>query len=384
MKSRLTDVLVRNLPPPDKGQQIVFDTSLPSFGVRVSQGGTKSWIVVQSSPKRFVTIGRFPALPLARARHAARLLIAEKVLGRLQPRRISFDTAKSEFLDDAARRNKPRTVADYTRLLRHFRFGATTLADIEKRDIVARLKLPPSEAAHALAAATTFFRWCVRHDYLERSPCEGLQPPHKHIPRERVLSDDELGAVFRHAMSQPFPRGPLVRLLILTGLRRSNCATLRWEYFDEHTKLVTLPAAVTKNSRRHVMPFGNMVSDVLAGLPRTGDFLFPAAREHVGGRPSTTFNSWSKAKAAFDDDLQGVAPYTIHDLRRTFASGLQRLGVRLETIEQLLGHVSGSRAGVIGIYQRYNFLPEQRDAIYLWEAKLDGLLTDGGGGKRLD
>jgi integrase len=376
MKSHLTDASVRNLRVPDKGQRMVFDTRLPSFAVRVSQGGTKSWILVQSSPKRFITIGRFPAISLAQARQAAKRLMAEKMLGRLHPRRFGFDAAMTEFLADIARRNKPRTVADYTRLLKHLSFGKTPLADLGKRDVVKRLEaLPPSEAAHTLATAKTFFTWCVRHDHLDRSPCEGLQPIQRYAARERVLSDLELAAVFKQAMEYQSPFGHIVQLLILTGARRSNVAALRWEYVDEGAAFITLPAAITKNGKQHIIPFGDMVRAILAELPRAGDYLFPASRDHVAGKPTAAFNSWSKAKASFDKTLVKVAPYRLHDLRRTFASSMQRLGVRLETIEQLLGHISGSRAGVIGVYQRYDFLPEQRQAIDLWEAKLQRLLA---------
>ena len=206
---------------------MVFDTALPSFGFRVSQGGTKTWVPVQSNPKRFITIGRFPSISLSKARDAAKKLIAEKTLARLQPKRISFNTAKDDFLQDAKKRNRPRTVADYTRLLKHFPFGSASLADITKRDIVKRLNLPPSEASHALVAAKVFFSWCIRHDYLERSPCEGLRAPQGHASRERVLSDEELAAVLSQAILEPYPWGPIVRLLILTGLRRTNVAQLR-------------------------------------------------------------------------------------------------------------------------------------------------------------
>ena len=237
------------------------------------------------------------------------------------------------------------------------------------------MNLPPSEASHALVAAKVFFSWCVRHDYLDRSPCEGLRAPQSQASREQVLSDEELKSVLSQAVLEPYPWGPVLRLLVLTGLRRTNVAQLRWEYFDRAQRFITLPAEVTKNKRQHIFPYGDLTAAVLADLPRVGDHFFPASRSHVRGKPTTVFNGWPKAKAVFDAQLSNVAPYTLHDLRRTFASGLQRLGIRLEVIEQLLGHVSGSRAGVIGVYQRYDFLPEQRQAVQLWEEELQSLLA---------
>jgi integrase len=112
----------------------------------------------------------------------------------------------------------------------------------------------------------------------------------------------------------------------------------------------------------------------LASTPRLdgSPYVFPALRRK--GPATTTFNGWSKPKARFDREC-GVSGWTLHDLRRTFATNMQRLGVRLEVTEALLNHVSGTRAGIVGIYQRCHFLPEMREAILRYEAWLTRLIS---------
>ena len=117
-----------------------------------------------------------------------------------------------------------------------------------------------------------------------------------------------------------------------------------------------------------------MTAAVLAAVSRQSDYVFPAARVGVRGKPATIFNGWSKPKTAFDKACP-IAPWTLHDLRRTFATNLAALGVRLEVTEKLLNHVSGSFGGIVGIYQRHSFIDEMREAILAWEHRLEKLLA---------
>jgi integrase len=243
------------------------------------------------------------------------------------------------------------------------------LAEITRHDIsqkLEKLKAIPSEQNHALVAAKIFFKWAVRNGYIDQSPCESFSPI-KRLPRERVLSDDELRAVFRTALEGASAFSQIVALLVLTGQRRSEIAALRWEWIDTAERTITLPASVAKNKRTHTFPYGGMVADLLERIPRhQGDYLFPAARDRIKGKPATVFNGWGKPKDMFDD-LCGVTEWQLHDRRRTFASKLAALGVSLPTIEKLLNHVSGSFGGIVAVYQRHNWLPEMRSAINQWE-----------------
>ena len=180
----------------------------------------------------------------------------------------------------------------------------------------------------------------------------------------------------RKAHSAPKPYGNIVALLILTGQRRNEIASLRWD--DVTGTSITIRGEIAKNHRKHSFPIGQLVRDVLSTIPRTDSpYLFPASRELVNGNPTTHFNGWSKAKRAFDATLDNVASYKLHDLRRTFATTLQQLGVAIEVREKLLNHVSGTQAGIAGVYNVYAYESEMKDAIAKYEAFMIGLLAQG-------
>lgn len=162
--------------------------------------------------------------------------------------------------------------------------------------------------------------------------------------------------------------GKIVQLLILTGQRRNQIANLRADYIDYDAKTITWPPGEMKGNRRHAILYGDMAAAILGTLPKEG-YVFRARGKE------TAFSGFSKGKPDFDKKLENVAPWVLHDLRRTFASGLQALGVRIEVTEKLLAHTSGTMAGIVGIYQRYSYAEEMRAALAAWEAKLSGLLN---------
>lgn len=367
----LTDIMVRGLKSPVRGQKFYPDDQLPGFGVRVSQGGAKSFVLVYGPRRERVTIGRYPVISLAEARTEARRRLAEITLGKARPKTISFEDARDKFLAACETKNRARTVNDYRRLLKHFPFGRTQLAQVSRRDLsdrLERLRTTPSEANHALVAVKVFFRWAERQGYLETNPSGALRTKQVFASRERALTDAELGAVYQLACSEPYPYGPIVALLTLTGQRRGEIAALRWSWIERRAKTITFPAEITKNRRAHVLPFGDVIAAILDGLPEMDDLLFPASRTHVRGKLTGVFNGWPKAKVAFDKKLEGVAPYTLHDLRRTFSSQLAALGTPIHVTEKLLNHVSGSLSGVAGVYNRYSYAAEMRAAMEAYEA----------------
>jgi integrase len=156
-------------------------------------------------------------------------------------------------------------------------------------------------------------------------------------------------------------------LLILTGQRRGEIAALKRAWVD-HEK-ITLPAVLTKNGREHVLPIGARAQRVIRLAGSGPGLLFPAR-----GLPNTPFSGWSKSKKALDR-ISGVKDWTLHDLRRTFSSGLAALGTPLHVTEKLLNHVSGSISGVAAIYNRHTYMDEMRSAITAWETRLESLLA---------
>jgi integrase len=374
---RLTDISVRALPRPDKGQKTYFDDALPSFGCRVSQGGTRSFVLQHGTDRRLITIGRYPIISLSEARTEAKRILAEHTLGRHRPQTITWDEALGIFLDACEQKNRPRTVRDYRRLLgRHFPFGKKRLSDITPQLInqrVDRLRHTVSEQNHALAAVKIFFRWALRRHYVEHSPCDGMQTI-KRMPRNRVLSDRELAVVYAAAERIGYPFGSIVQLCILTGQRRTEVAWLRRSYLSKGT--ITLPSSLTKNKLEHVFPIAKTAETLIARIPHDADLLFPAMRG------SGVFGGWSKQKAVLDTSIAEhgarIASWTLHDLRRTFATNLAALGIAPHIVERVLNHSSGTISGVAAIYNKFQYMDEMRAAIDAWESHLASLLAQHG------
>ena len=377
--TKITDITIRSLKPPERGQKTYWDTTLKGFGVRVSQGGTKTFTVMYGADRRLETIGRVGTVKLADARAQAKQILAEHILGKRTLPNISWQEAQKRFLEASSAKNKPRTTSDYEKLLnRHFKLSRILLADLSQRDLmrrIDRLKDTPSEQNHAFVALRVFLKWCVKNHYLAHSPLEGQSLPAKVQSRSRVLSELELKLVLGKALEYGHPFGPIVSLLILTGQRRGEITALRWDWIGE-ADTITLPAEITKNGREHIFPIGKTVRAILDEIPRTDDYLFPAARNHVKGRPTNSFNGWSTAKPKFDKGLQ-VAPYTLHDLRRTFSTVHASIGTPIHVTEKLLNHISGTHSGVQAIYNRHTYLPEMRKAVQTYEGHLAKILALG-------
>ena len=384
-----SDTGLRSLKPPPKGTCDYWDKSLPCFGVRVSQGGTKTFVLNLDKVRR--KIGRFPILSLADAREAARRIMAERTLGRVRPQAISYHTALSLFLDEKRKSRRARTAHDLgVRLMRHFPFKCQ-LGEITHSEVARRLSRIPtnSEHDHALAVAKTFFTWCHNRRYIDDNPVRGLSQRGTRS-RTRVLSDEELAQIWtaceqtgeadesnskRVGNNAPLiispPRLPtnfatIVKLLILTGMRRGECAALKGEYVKGD--LLILPGSATKNGREHTIPLTTLAKSLLTNS--SDGYVFPAR-----GR-STPFNGWSKGKRGIDS-LSGVSGWTLHDIRRTAATRLAEMGIAPHVIERLLNHVSGQISGVAAVYNRASYIAEMRDALERWEAYLSNTVHSG-------
>ena len=374
---RLTDIVVRNLSPPERGQKIYRDDNLKGLCVRISQGGTKTFVLVHGSERQFTTLGRYPTIKLAEARTEAGRILAERTLGKHRPVRVLFDKAFEQFIDTHLKqKNKPRTAKTTEGLIRnHFpRLKRKALDEIRTdyiTDATDRLLKQglPGAANHAFTAIKTFLRWCVRRRYIPHSPIEGLELPAKPGSRKRVLTDTELSQIL--SVARDFGQfGILVQLLALTGQRRGEIASLHATWIDrDNMQTITLPVEITKNKQEHTFPIGPKVSEILAMLPAEG-LLFPARHSH------NPISGFGPLKAALDSKIAErfgeIAHWQLHDLRRTFSTGLARLGVLPHVKEALLNH-SAAKTDVERIYDRYNYLSEMRAAVALWEKHIDSL-----------
>lgn len=377
MRLHLTEIAVRALKPKPDKQFKAWDTTTPGFGILVSEH-SKSWIVMHGARRALKVIGRFPDASLAVARAEAKRILATGSLAHAALRVIRFDEAFAEYIEEVQQRSRPSTARDYKRLIaRHFDFGSTPLPEITPQGVLKRLdriKNTPSEQRYALVALKIFMAWCERRFYLKSSPCARLQAPGAATTRERVLTDAELAAVLLQTRKTSYPFGSIVELLILTGQRRGEIAALRWEWIDDEAKTITLPSSITKNKRAHTFPYGELASATIETIPRLNEYVFPAARDRLKHKPATIFNGWSKPKVAFDKACP-IAAWTLHDLRRTFATNLAALGTPIHVTEKLLDHISGTVSGVAAIYNRHAYLDEMHAAIEAWEKRLSVILV---------
>lgn len=381
----LTDLSIKRLRVPEKGQCTYVDEAVPGFGVRVSAGGSKAFVLVYGRARRRVTIGRYPTIILADARAKARELLAQRILGKEDLPLIKFEDAVPIFLASHYPEGslKQSTQKETKRILnRHFlpplRYeNLTSITTHDIMRIIDRMRATPSMARHAFCIIRLFFNWAERRRYVHKSPCWGLDRPRAAPPRDRVLTKDEIKTVLTAARKHTGTLSTIIELLLLTGQRRGEIANLRAEWIDWNNRTITLPAKVTKNRREHTIPFGDRVEELLK-RGKTKNYLFP------GRGVETPFDGWSKCKPKFDK-LSPLPAWTLHDLRRTFATNLAALGVSVPVTEKLLNHVSGSTGGIVAVYQRHTYAKEMREAMNLWESFIEEFMrSSGSAGERMD
>lgn len=331
---RLTDLAIRGLPTPEKGQKTYWEDG---FGVRVSQGGSKSFVLMTGKDRRLTTIGKYPAMSLKEARAAALAVKASKA-----PKKqlAGFVEARTAYLEDCDARVRPATVHVYRNYL--MKVEKKLLTDITKADI-------DTTSPHAVTTWKVFFNWCIRQELIEKNPFAHSAVTYGQ--RSRVLSDEEIRIIW--AYEYP-PFSDIIKLCLLTGQRKGEVTQFCDEWIEKDT--ITIPASVAKNHREHTIVFNLLTAKYL--------------QQYTG----QTFNGFGKAKARFDR-LHPMPHWTIHDLRRTFATIHARIGTPIHVVEAMLNHSSGTVSGVAAVYIRHNFLTEMRKyslPYELWLSKLVG------------
>ena len=389
MGTKLTEKAIERLAcEPGQRDRLVFDSEQRGLAVRVVAAGSKSYLAqyVVAGRKRRVPLGSVDAISLAAARTAAATVMGQVAKGTdpAADRKAAVDDAKVEALRE--RMTLARLLTDWKRLhlsTRRPRYQAEALGTLERvfkdwlprpaerltrKDVVQLLdRLPPSMARAAAAYGRACYGWGAKRESVPGNPFVSL-PVQATTKRDRVLDDAEVTRVWTAALGTPAPFGPMVRLLLLTGQRREEVSGMSWPEVSADLATWTIPGERTKNGVPSVVPLSAPAQDLLrARLAEVREqrrgLVFPGE----GGK--TTFGGWSKSKAKLDRDSK-VADWRLHDLRRTVATGLQRLGVRLEVTEAVLNHVSGSRGGIVGIYQRHDWKAEKRTALDGWAAHL--------------
>jgi integrase len=353
-----------------------FDASYPGLHLRVSGTGYKAWghyYRLGTALKR-MTFGAYPELSVEQAHDAWRKARDDVRAGR-DPRggggsQDEFRAVFEEWLKrDQAGNKSVREIAAKLELHALPRWEHRKIADITKRDAIELLDRivdagKTTQACRVHTHLRRLFRWCVERDILAVSPMASVKKPADEVSRDRKLDDDELACVWRAAGGYPY--GPVVKLLALTGARRDEIGRLRWDEIKESE--IHLSGARTKNGEAHIIPLSRPALEVIAGIPHIAGagFVFT-----VGG--DKPLNGWGKAKERLDK-AAGIAPWRIHDIRRTVATGLEKLKVPLQVTEAVLGHTAGSKGGIVGIYQLHEYADEKRTALEAWGAHVMALV----------
>lgn len=381
---RLTSSQVNRLDlPPGKSEAIHFDEDFPGFGIRLREGGSRSWIFQyqMGGRQRRMTLGSAKVMDAAMARTTAAKLHARVRLGEDPAQTRAEDLAKADetFLaclkTYLSRRRDTVRPATYSENERHLMKGFAALHGmridkIDRRDIavqLARLTLNGKiEANRARASLSNFLNWCVREGLVETNVATGTNKNAEET-RTRVLTDAELREIWQ-ALPLATVFGDIVKLLILTGQRATEIADLRWEEIDLGAGTITLPPGRTKNKRPHIVPLSATAHAILAEQRFNG-------RELVFGKPGSKggFSSWSFSRRPLDQVVK-IEPWVFHDLRRTCATGMAKLGVQPHVVEAVLNHVSGSKSGVAGIYNRSTYEPEKRQALDRWAEHVSAIV----------
>jgi integrase len=378
---------------PGPARREIPDGLLRGLYLIVQPTGAKSWAVryrYRSAFPRKLTIGPWPAIDLATARDLGakalrRVAVGDDPASEKHEKRHTSNSVENVISDFIERHAKQRrTGREIERILRREvepLWKGRRIQDIAKRDVIALVDAIEQRGAPIMANRTfgvvrVLFRWCVDKAILTESPCTDVRPPGTARQRDRMLTDAELRLVWNACDVVKWPYGPQVKLLILTGCRRAEIADLRWSEVDFEGRMLRLPRERVKNDIAHDVPLSAPALAILDRIPRSKTGLvFPS---ETG---LTSASSFARAKRRFDKAITAannaaIPPWVVHDIRRTVASGMARLGINLPVIEKCLNHTSGSFAGIVGVYQRHSFADEKRTAFDAWGRFVAALVTD--------
>jgi len=394
--------------PEGKSDAIFFDDDVPGFGLRIRAGGKRTWIIQYRVGKqqRRITLGAVNALDPEKARKAARDRLAQVTLGgdpqrdRLEARASAAITLGSlvnrylKFKEASVRKSThsetKRYLNDYWKALHK-----VPIQEVKRRDIAVRLtqiseEHGPVAAARARIALSGIFAWAMREGIVDANPVIGTNKPPEPPSRDRVLSDAELAEIWAACRDNDY--GQIVKLALLTGCRREEIGGLTWQEVDIERAEINLPPERTKNGRPHMIPLSPLALSIVRVVPER------EGREYLFGEGAGAFSGWSKGKSALDrrilkarrdaakvngaSDAKPMPDWRHQDLRRTAATRMADLGIQPHVIEAILNHVSGSKAGVAGVYNRSLYAAEKRAALEVWAGHVRAVL-DGHGQKAI-
>lgn len=400
--AKMTALSVEKAKPADRRQELP-DSLVKGLYLVVQPSGRKGWQVRYRTGRahRRMTLGAYPVLSLADAREKAREVLlaaqagedpaetarrAKRARGELAERDTMRELVNLHAERHLSKLKSGKSVA--RELERHVvsQWGDRNIHEITRRDAIDLLD-GIADSGRATTANRVrgylgkFFNWCIERDVIAASPMVGVKRPAKERSRDRVLSDDEIRWFMAACDRQGWPWGSVGKVLLLTGQRLGEVVGMREAEIQGDRW--TLPSDRTKNGRAHVVPLSVSVRDVLAGVERIkgGPGLFftttgetPLSGFHKGrNRLAETMVEIATQERSEPVEIEH---WTFHDLRRTAATGMARMGQPVHVVEAVLNHVSGSMSGVAGVYNRHAYEDEKRIALEAW-ARFVSDLVDG-------
>ena len=370
--ARLTDTKVASIKPPAAGQEEHADDLVTGLRLRVGAGGRKAWIVrTRAGGKQLnKTLGTYPVLKLADARDAAKAMLRDIALTGAPRRAKTFGELSDHWIEHVAKPNNRSWDKQKRRLeihvLPHWRdrnLDSIRRADV--RDLIDGIKgdVAPNRA---LTIIRTLFRHAMSRDWIEASPAEAIAKTKAESPRDRFLDMDEVRWVYTTADMLGYPLGGYLRMLFLTGQRRTEVGMMRWEDLDLDAGSWTLSSADTKAARAHLVTLSPQAVAILKVTPRLGAHVWT-----TDGR--TYLSGYTHVKARLDGLLKAqganLRAWRLHDIRRSVATQMVRLGVTETIVGRVLNHAP---QGVTArTYALHSYTPEKRDALDRWAAEIE-------------
>jgi integrase len=416
---KLTQAAVERLKPPASGRIEAWDSQLPGFGLRIAASGLKTWQAFYRVNGKMVRekLGTLAQIPnVADARELARRSmtkartgahpvedrrrkeeqerkLAEAEAGR---RKNTLAAAIDRYLaerpgDKSRRPMRTEYLAETKRTLerdvKQSPLGKWPLDEITSEDIKRLVrgiaKEAPSQANHSLAYLKAMLSWAVDEGLITTNPAHGTKMPAQQVERERALDDEEIRPFWLGCERVGWPFGPLAKLLLLTAQRRDELAHATWNEIDLEKRIWTLPGERTKNGRAHIVHLSGLAVEILEMLPHVASkrkraWVFTTGRRGTE-MPVSGFSHGRERIAAAMAEISGAevapfAPFTLHDLRRSAATGMAALGIAPHVVDKILNHSSGKITGVAKIYNRFEYLPERRAALEAWGRHVESLV----------
>lgn len=378
---------VATVKAPSQGQAEYVDTKPPRLGLRVTSGGRKTWVVLYRSGGRLrrLTLGTYPDLSLVEARkHAAivRNAVAQGDDPAAQKQHTRHGPTVGDvvqlYLERYAKVHK-KSWRDDTRLLHREVlpvWGFRRAQTITRADVLALLdriveRGAPIQANRVLALVRRVFNWAISRDLLEYNPCIQITPPGKEKQRDRVLTEEEIRAVWDACMrTDAAGLGALLQLQLLTAQRGSEIRQMRWDNVDLATGWWTIPATMTKNNLTHRVPLSTPTQEILQcvqTLSTPGKWVFRSARRI--DQPCSRAGAHKKVQ---DIRTQADVSFVPHDLRHTAASHMTSMGISRLVVGKILNHVE---SGITQVYDRHSYDAEKRQALDAWGQRVMSIVA---------